>query len=227
MPVRWLLNRMPDRSRLSLEDIPMSKTRTTLAVTALCLGLLAVAALASPVTAKGGDEDRSGPRREAAEERMENRTAHRDDHTAQNHTDRMDRHERMRAAHDAWQECKRDANATGNQSMKDRCGDEKSFFLNATKARREAHALHGGIAALERRLGRLEAREIALEQELAGGNLTANETAELEARIAQIDSHQERMAERLEALKDRLEARHARWHAVIDDAGEDDGDDED
>src|SRR5687767_15527701 len=114
----------------------------------------------------------------------------------------MDRHERMRAAHDAWQDCKAEArNATGNGSHVERCGDEKSFFLNATKARREAHALHGAIGALERRLGRLEAREIALEQSLEDGNLTANETAAIEAKIAKIDAHQDRMAERLQALE--------------------------
>ena len=199
-------------------------TKTTLALTMLCIGLLAASAIASPVTAKGGDEDRpASDRRDAMKERMENRTAERENHTA----DRMDRHERMRAAHDAWQECKRDANATGNESMKERCGDEKAFFLRAVHARREAAALHGAIAALERRLGRLEAREIALEQQIEDGNLSANETARLQAKIDKIDSHQERMVERLEALKDRLEARHAKWHAVIDDADDADEDDED
>src|SRR5688500_368487 len=110
----------------------MSKHRTTLAVTALCLGLLAVAALASPVTAQDDDEDRSGPNRGG--DRRENRTADpdlRDERRAhreavrENHSlDRQDRHERMRAAHDGWQECKRDANATGNRSHVERCGDE-------------------------------------------------------------------------------------------------------
>lgn len=200
----------------------MSKTRTTLALSLLCVGLLAVAAFAAPATAKPGPGEEGDDRRpDSPGKRMENHTADRDNRSA----DRMDRHERMRAAHDAWQECKREA-AAGNESHVDRCGDEKSFFLNATKARREAHALHGAIAALERRIGRLEAREIALEQELEDGNLSANETARIEAKIAKIDSHQDRMAERLEALKERLEARHAKWHAVIDAADADEDDDE-
>jgi hypothetical protein len=217
MPVRWLLNRMRAGYRLSLEDIPMSKTRTSLAFAALAVGLLAVTAFASTVAAKPGDD---GPmaqeRREAAKSQMENRSA-----------ERQDRHELMRSAHDAWHDCKREANATGNDSMKERCRDEKAFFLNATKARREAHALLGAIAALERRIGRLEAREIALEHQLEDGNLSANETAAIQQRIEKIDSHQDRMAEKLQDLRDRLEARHAKWQSVRDAVADHEDDDED
>ena len=188
----------------------MSKTRTPLALTILAVGLLAMTAFASAVAAKPGDErPAASDRREDAKERMENRTA-----------DREERQERMRAAHDAWQECKHEANATGNESLKERCGDEKAFFLNATHARRESHALIGAIAALERRIGRLEAREIALEQELEAGNLSANETAELQEKIEKIDSHQERMAERLEALRERLAALHEKWQSARDEVAD-------
>lgn len=184
----------------------MSKTRTTLAVTMLCIGLLALTALASPVIAKPGEaSDGDRPDRRAdAQERMENRSA-----------DREARHGQMRDAHDAWQACKRE-NATENVSMQERCGDEKAFFLNSTHARREGRALHGAIAALERRIGRLEAREIALEQQLADGNLSANETAAIQEKIEKIDSHQERMVERLQHLQDRMDALHAKWQSVRD-----------
>lgn len=213
----------------------MSKTRTNLAVTALCLGLLTVAALASPVAAQD-DEDRSGSdhreeARKQREHRQENRSASIEAFKENRSAERQDRQDRMRAAHDAWEACKHDENATGNESVQDRCGDEKSFFLNATKARREAHALLGAIAALERRIGRLEAREIALEQELAAGNHSANETAELQEKIEKIDSHQERMAERLADLRERLEARHEKWQSVREAVadhrhGDDDEDDD-
>jgi chromosome segregation ATPase len=201
-------------------------SKTPLTITLLCVGLLAATAFASTVAAKPGDEGRSGSDRPAAaKERMENRSA-----------EREDRQDKMRSAHDAWQECKRDANATGNESMKERCGDEKAYFLRAAHARREAHALLGAIAALERRLGRLEAREILLEQKLESGNFTGNETAEsIQQKIDQIDSHQEKMVERLQELRERLEARHAKWQSVRDEVeehrhgadDEDDGDDED
>jgi chromosome segregation ATPase len=193
--------------------------KTPLAISLLCVGLLAVTALASPVTAKdGGDQPSASERRDAAKERMENRSA-----------DREERKDRMREAHDAWQDCKHDANATGNESRRVRCGDERAFFLNATKARREGATLYGAIAALERRIGRLEAREIALEQQVASGNLSANETAESQEKIEKIDSHQERMVELLHKLQERLAALHEKWQSVRDHVAEkrhgDDSDD--
>lgn len=190
-------------------------SKTTRALTILCVGLLAVGAIAAPALAKPGEDD-GDDRRADAKSHMENRTA-----------DREDRRERMRDAHDAWQACKRE-NATANESMQQRCGDEKSYFLNATKARREARALVGAIEALERRLGRLEAREIALEDRLESGNLSANETARVEAQIEKIDSHQERMAERLQHLQERLEALMGKWQSARDHVAEHrHGDDED
>ncbi|MEA3135786.1 MAG: hypothetical protein QOJ26_719 [Thermoplasmata archaeon] len=181
-------------------------SKTPLTITLLCVGLLAATAFASTVAAKPGDSGSSHPDREAAKDRMENRTA-----------EREDRQEKMRSAHDAWQECKHDANATGNESMKDRCGDEKAFFLRATHARREAHALLGAIDALERRLGRLEVREILLEQKLESGNFTGNETAaSIQDKIDQIDAHQTKMVERLQELRERLDARHEKWQSVRD-----------
>ncbi len=71
-----------------------------------------------------------------------------------------------------------------------------------------------------------------LEQELAAGNHTANETAELQEKIDKIDSHQERMVERLAELRERLDARHEKWQSVRDEVsdrrhGDDGEDDED
>jgi len=188
----------------------MTKTRMYLALAAV--GLLAVGGLATVAAQSGPDDsdDRRGPRddrRDERKERMEER---------RNET--QERRVIVREAHDAWQECK--AASRGNASLEEsaqrRCMAERSFFLNATHARREARALYGAIGAIERQIGRLEAREIALEQKVASGNLTANETAKAEAAIAKIDDHQERLAERLEKLKDRLEALHARWQSVRD-----------
>lgn len=185
----------------------MNKT-TRLSLSLLAVGLLAITAFASTVVAQPGEGSASDhPRASERSERkaqMENRSA-----------EREDRQERMRGAHDAWQACKRE-NATANESKQERCGDEKAFFLNSTHARREGRALYGAIAALERRIGRLEAREIVLEQEIASGNLSANETAEIQEKIEKIDSHQERMVERLQHLQDRLDALQAKWQSVRD-----------
>lgn len=198
----------------------MTKTKLFLAI--LSTGLLALGGLATTVAAEG-DDDRSP--REKAQDRRE-----------QVQERREVRKERMDAAQDAWQECKRPhQNASLNESVQRRCMAEKSFFLNATHARREGRALVGAIAALERQIGRLEVREMHLEEKLASGNLTGNQTAEsVQAAIDKIDAAQERLAEKLDKLKARLAALHEKWQSVRDevkerrrgDAQDDDQDDD-
>jgi hypothetical protein len=188
----------------------MTKTRTYLALAAVGLlalgGLATAAAQPGPGGADSPSDDRRGQRDERREQMEERRN------------ETQERRESMREAHDAWQDCKSASrgNASLNESSQRRCMGEKSFFLNATHARREARALHGAIGAIERQIGRLEAREIALEQKIASGNLTANETEKAEAAIAKIDGHQERLAEKLEKLKARLGLLHDRWQSVRD-----------
>lgn len=200
----------------------MTKTRTYLALAAV--GLLALGGLATAAAQPGGDDDSSGDRRGQRDERREQ--------VEERRNETRERHDKMREAHDKWQDCKAAGrgNASLNESAQRRCMAEKSFFLNATQARREARALHGAVGAIERQMGRLEAREIALEQKLASGNLTANETERAEAAIAKIDGHQDRLAEKLEKLKARLDALHAKWQSVRDhvaDRRQHEGDDED
>ena len=206
----------------------MTKTRMYLALAAV--GLLAVGGLTTAVAAQsssGASDDGSDDRRGHRDERREQMEERRNE--------TKERHETMRKAHDAWQDCKAASrgNASLNGSAQHRCMAEKSFFLNATHARREARALYGAIGAIERQIGRLELREIALEQKIASGNLTANETAKAQEAIAKIDQHQERLAEKLEKLKDRLEALHAKWQSVRDHVADrrhqedEDGEDED
>lgn len=203
----------------------MNKRTPILAL--LAVGLLAVGAFATTAAAQPGDDspssDHRGPR-ERAQERMENRSAE------NRSADRQDRHERMRDAHDAWQACKRE-NSTANVSMQERCGDEKAYFLNATHARREAHAHIGAIAALERQIGRLEVREMRLQDKLDDGNLSANQTASIQERIDAIQDAQERLADKLERLKARLGSLEEKWASARDEVKErrhsDDEDDED
>ena len=172
------------------------------------LGLLALSAIAVPVLAKPGDgSGRPGPG-PGPGDRM-------------NATERQDRvqerRDAMRDAHDQWQDCKREYrdNHTLNDSMQQHCMADKEFFLNATHARREAHALIGAIVGLERRLGRLEERKLILEHQLNGSsNLTANQTAELQHRIDKIQAHEEKVAAELQKLRDHLKALDDKWQSV-------------
>lgn len=180
-------------------------SKTTLFLTIAATGLLALGGLATAVAAQGDDDasprEKAKERREAAQEQRDVRK------------------EKMEVAKDAWQDCKRAShdNVSLNESAQRRCMAEKSFFLNATHARREAKALTGAIAALERQIGRLEVREIHLEAKLASGNYTGNESAEsIQAAIEKIDAHQERLAEKLADLKARLAALHEKWQTVRD-----------
>lgn len=185
-------------------------TLTTLAV--LAIAAVGVPALAKPGSDGSGSGDHRGPGAQG------NRTA---DHPALNRTERQDaresRHEAMRDAHDQWQDCKREYrdNETLNVSMQQHCMADKDFFLNATHARREAHADIGAIIGLERRLGRLEERKILLQHELNdSSNLTGNQSAELQHRIDKISSEQEKVVAHLEKLRARLKSLDDKWETV-------------
>lgn len=200
-------------------------TRTPL-YAILAAGLLALGAFAAPVLAQGDseDQDEAKDRREAARERAE--------------AAREAAKERREAAQERYQDhCVDDADEL-NETQQERCMKFKEFADRAHKARREGHALLGAVSAMERRIGRLEVREEMLEQKLAAGNFSDNETAEsIQAQIDKIEEHQERIMERLAHLKERLETLHDKWKAVRehveerrhgahdeDDEGEDDED---
>jgi hypothetical protein len=181
-------------------------TRTTV-LALMGVGLLALAAIATPVLAKPSDDaserrqaghDKAAARREAAQEKAELRG---------NLTE---------------QRClERHGNQTLNDSAEERCMKHGEFAEKAFKARRAAHALLGAINATERQWARLNATEDRLEAKLASGNFTGNESAQsIEKRLERIDAKQERLADRLEALKERLAKLHDKWAAVREHVGE-------
>jgi len=185
----------------------MNKTMLTLTT----LAVLAVAAVGVPALAKPGPGSASD--HPSAGDQRQDRQQARDDRQQL----REDRRQAMRDAHDQWQDCKREYrdNETLNVSMQQHCMAEKDFFLNATHARREAHADIGAIIGLERRLGRLEERKILLQHELNDtGNLTGNQSAELQHRIDKISSEQEKVVAHLEKLRARLKALDDKWETV-------------
>ena len=199
------------------------------------LGLLALAAVAVPVLAKPGP----GPDHPSAD--RDNRP---DRGAPVNKTERQDareeRRDAMRDAHDQWQECKGDyrENHSLNDSMQERCMADKEFFLNATHARREAHALIGAIVGLERRLGRLEERKVLLQHEMDNGSLNETQKAALQHRIDKIQDHEEKVVVELQKLRAHLKDLDGTWESVrqhiaerrhkgLDDGMQDDGSDVD
>jgi hypothetical protein len=185
----------------------MMKPRTLLSLGVL--GLLALASIAVPVLAKPGDGSSPHPGPGPGPGDRMNATERREQ--------AQERRDSMRDAHDAWQDCKREYrdNQTLNVSMQKYCMADKDFFLNATHARREAHALIGAIIGLERRLGRLEERKILLEQELNdSSNLTGNQTAALQQRIDKIQAHEEKVVAELQKLRDHLKVLDDKWESV-------------
>lgn len=173
--------------------------KTSLAL--LSIGLLAVAAVAVPAAAKGED-DHAADRRAAAQEKMQERrdaVAERAEARGNMTTERC-----LAAA----------GNASLNASVEERCMKHGEFAEKAFKARRAAHALLGAINATERQWARLNATEADLQAKLAAGNLTANETARIEHRLTKIDAKQDRLEDRLMALKERLGKLHDKWSSV-------------
>jgi chromosome segregation ATPase len=173
-------------------------TRTTI-LALMGVGLLTLAAIATPVLAKPGDEQRAAAdqRRDDRRAAMQEKAEHRGNVTE----------ERCLARH----------NESLNESTERKCMKHGEFAEKAYKARRASHALLGAINATERQWARLNATEDRLEAKLAAGNFTGNETSEsIEKRLEKIDAKQERLADRLEALKERLAKLHDKWAAVRD-----------
>ena len=176
----------------------MTKTTRNTILALLGVGLLTLTAIAAPVLAKPGPDER----REAAQEQREQR--------------REAVAEKAAARGNATEErcLARHANSTLNESAEKRCMKQGDFAEKAFKARRAAHALLGAINATERQWARLNATEADLEAKLAAGNLTANETERIEHRLERIDAKQDRLEDRLEKLKERLAKLHEKWEAV-------------
>jgi len=181
-------------------------------LTLTTLAVVAIAAVAVPVLAKPGDGSGPGP---ASDHRGPGGNA--TDRREARQDARESRHEAMRDAHDQWQECKRDyrENHSLNDSMQERCMADKDFFLNATQARREAHADIGAILGLERRLGRLEERKILLQHEMdSNASLNDTQKAELQHRIDKIQDHEEKLVVELQKLRSHLKDLDGKWTSV-------------
>lgn len=175
------------------------------------------------------DGNESGERREEARERAEERR-----HDAQERREEareraqerraeaQERHDEMRALHEACRNGSHEPRCHAPQRIRDYCEDHEEErrcqqFAAAhspdKQARRAAHAVSHAIEAIEDRIVRLEAKELDLRQQLEG-NLSANETAEVEAKLARIQDAQDRMLERIEHLQDRMERLQERWGSV-------------
>jgi chromosome segregation ATPase len=185
-----------------------SHPRTKPLIALLAVGVLALGAVALSVDAKP-DGGRDGPAQsQAAKEHRQ---------------EAQDRAEAMREK--AKQKCSEPANDTAAK----RCEKVKDLMGGAAKARREAHALLTAIRVHERQLGNVDFRIHEVEQKLASGNLTANQTSELQNRLGHLKDRHDRLIEKIAAEKAKLQALHDKWAEVRDhlrdrkEKGEDDG----
>ncbi|MGB1698125.1 MAG: hypothetical protein ACPHK8_06970, partial [Thermoplasmatota archaeon] len=145
-----------------------------------------------------------------------------------------DRRDAAREKADAFRDhCK----APENDSVEERCQKARDKAKPEHQARREAHHLHHAIDALYKRVGKLEMMEYRIQEALDGGNLTDNETAEMEAKLDRIEMAQEKAIlkiREMQAKMDTLKERHDKVRDHVDemrakrgdhkDADEGDGD---
>lgn len=82
------------------------------------------------------------------------------------------------------------------------------------RARRVAHAGLGALAAWEHLNETLSKLEAKFEAKLAQDNLTANQTAAYQAKLDKIDAMQERLAERISSMDERIAGVEERHEAV-------------
>lgn len=179
----------------------MNKTLTLIACTALAMGAIAVPAMAQSDADGRADADerheKAQEHREAAQERRE---------AAQ---------ERREAFHDAREACLEDKQNSTNGTH-GRCvaaaAKDRAQHDDASKARRAAHHIHKQIDAVEHRIAKLEMMEYRIEHALEG-NVTQNETAELEQKLERIEAAQGKLVQELRELYQKQEALKERWQA--------------
>lgn len=191
-------------------------TRPKILLALMATGILALGALAVSVEAKPGD-GQPGPgqgaqdHKDAAQERRDG---------AQDRREAGQAHKELRE--DAKEACKA---ADANSTLAKRC----DHLNGAVKARRVAHALLTAIRVHERELGRVDFRMEMVKDQLASGNLTANQTAEAQARLTHLQDRHDKLVQKIKDEQAKLASLRDRWSEVKDhlkdreDAGEDDG----
>lgn len=170
-------------------------TRNRTLTTAILVTLtLVVGAVALPAVAQP-DERPDRPDREDREERREQAR------------------ERAEAAREKYRE---HCAEPENETIAERCEKARDVRDAGQQARRHAKALVEAIDALEHRIAKLEVMELRVNMALEDGNLTGNETAALEQRLERIDAAQQKAAERLMHLYEKLDMLKKRWDKVDD-----------
>lgn len=165
-------------------------------LTLVALSALVMGAVAVPATAHAGD-DRAAHHREAAEQARAMRDGH-------------DRHDRAHDIHERF--CGDEDNLTEREQ--ERCDRIRDAHEPGHEARRAAHALVKAIDAHYARVGKLEMKEYEIEQQLADGNLSDNETQRLEHALVVIEAQQNKTLDRVAHLEERLDALKAKWAEV-------------
>lgn len=120
--------------------------------------------------------------------------------------------DRREAAKDRIAHCQETDNATHQE----RCKAAKDKAKDFQKDRRAAHHLQHAIDALYKRIGKLEMHEYRIESALESGNHSANETAELEAKLERIEGAQEKAILKVRELQAKMGELRDRHEAVRD-----------
>lgn len=164
-----------------------------------CIALVGAAAVLPATAQEEPDERREKPERDAP-----------------GHDRRDAVKERQAEFREAREACKE---ARGNQTDNathdgiGQCVSEaaKAKHDPASKARRAYHHITKQIDAAEHRIAKLEMKEYRVEAALEQGNLSANETAELEQKLERIESVQGDLVEKLANLYEKLQQLKDRW----------------
>jgi len=199
---------------------------TKILMAVLATGILALGAIAVGVEAKPGDDGGASgakPCDHPASPQAAQRCQMAQDR--RNVTqDRKDlRQDRRQLRDDVKEACDK---AAANSTLAKRC----EHLKDAVKARRVAHALLTAIRVHELELGRVEVRISEVQAKLAAGNLTGNETHALEVRLEKLNQRHDKLIEKIESEKAKLQTLHDKWSEVADhlrdrkEKGEDDGD---
>lgn len=182
--------------------------------TLLTAALMVLAAIAVPAVAHDdSDDDRSGRDGPSDERKDRMRDAH--ERTHERHDNATDKRGPSDEARDRFKErCEAYQNETGEQHRK--CVVAAHVRDPCMKARRAAHAGLHAVGALEHRVVKLERFELRVLSALEDGNLTANETAEYEAKLDRIQAAQNKTIEKIDKVLERIEGLKDKCQSVRD-----------
>ncbi len=189
----------------------MNKTLTYLVLTAFVFGALVMPVQADQSDDRPDPDERRDKARDAADERRDKARDAADERRDKAREEADARRDAFKQARDACKEEFKDRNGTENGTYAPGRCISMAAHDPAHKARRAYHHISHHIDAVEHRIAKLEVKEYRIEEALAGGNLTENQTAAFEAKLERIEALQGELVEKLEDLYQQLRDLRERW----------------